>query len=201
MPPVLVPAESYYLALNKRVLGTPVTVTRPNNVNAYAQGKVWGTAADGRFALAVPALPADAQGDGFSSVVVLWVNSRGPADAAFPNTATYVCPGGFTTVLGDQAAFALNDADIGNLMTASNSPSAASFSINTGTGASMLNAGAAGAGRRGALMTFTPVVGNNIPPGSVLGLYAVLQAAYTPIGLETLTAVPYYVYPAKVTLR
>jgi len=200
MPPALVAATSYYLPVTRTVVGTPVTVQRPNNVNAYAAGQVFGTAADGRFTLVSPALPTNAQLAGFSTLTCLAVESRAPADPSLPTVWGYLCLGGFTTVLGDQVAMALNDADIDNLVTQAGQVFAFSLAINTGTGSQTLNASAGVNGRRGLVLAFAAPNGIVFPPLTKIGVYFVVSAAYTPAALETLTLIPWWSYAAKVTL-
>lgn len=196
-----VPQASYYLAVNKTVLGTPVTLTRPNNVNAYVQGQVYGPAADARALLLVPLLPADAQVAGFTTVTFLMAQTRGPADPALNGTRITLASVPYTTVLGDQAALALNDTDIDNLLTTIASPVAQIFNLNTGLGSTMLNASAGVAGRRAVVVQYTPPAGIILVPGSALGLYLVIDGPYVPAALESFTVYTVWTYPAKVAIR
>lgn len=193
----LVQGESYYLAVTQAVRGVPVTTTRPNNAVVYAAGQVYGPAADARIQLAVPALPADAQSDGFSAVLIFAVQSREPGAVTSPNFFYVIRNGAFTTVLGDQAPFALNDADIAALYTTNNIPTVGFGTFPTGSAAAMLNAGAGILGRRSFFFNPTLPSGRTFVPGSVVGLYVWVNGAYAPLANEFLRFRTRWTYAAR----
>ena len=190
-------AGGWYLALQRQVAGVVVKATRPNNVVAYNNTpQVWGAAGDARLQLQVPALPADAEASGFAFCLFLAVNSRGSADATLGPVNVALCRGGFTTVLGDQAAFALNDADIANLQTGG---SAALFNLtfSTGLAPTTLVPTAGVAGRRALVNLPSLNTGDVFAPGSTVGVYLWLVQAYVPVALEFISLRPTWLYFAK----
>jgi len=193
--------EFYYLAATKAVKGASVTATRPANAVAYAAGQVYGAAGDARLQLVVPALPGDAQSLVFTAVQLLAIQSREPAAAALNNLQLSVRQGAFTTVLGDQAAFALNDADIAAIVTTSaTGANLVAASFNTGTTGGTLNAGAGIAGRRATAVQLAAAANLQFLPGAVLGLYLFVVNAWAPIANEFVRIRPYWVYPAKAAI-
>lgn len=182
--------------------GTRVRVTRPNNVTAYAAGQVIGDAADARVELVIPAAPnsnwrTPFVGPNFSIRVVrgapytqgtlsfnIWVFNAQPA-----------------TVLGDQQAFSLSDADVQNkwvpsIVNAQAGTQSVSIVAAAQGSTVTLNTSAGTAGRVAATASF---FAQGIPgqlglfvPGQSIWLYLVATAAYTPLALETLDIIPYY---------
>lgn len=179
------------------VAAAGVTQTRPNNVTAYAAGQVYGSAADARYALTVPALPADALGPGFTSIGLLAVQNVNLAQAA-PVFNVYLFDGSPATVLGDQATIALSDADIALLVLGSLVTTITMS--NNAAQASMLNQGAGTAGRRGSSTSSFPVTtktGKFLTGGQTVGVYLAVQAAYTPLALEAVTLYAAYGYSSR----
>lgn len=187
--------------ITRNIPAATVTVTRPNNVVAYAAGQVWGPAADARIQLALPAAPADAVPNGLGFIQLgLWiVMTRNNADVInnFDPWLFAAAP----TLLGDQATMNLVDADIQNIvwLTAPNNLETSS-SVVTAVG---LNFGAGIAGRRyissNNVSGFVGTFGTGIPFGSTVWCYLRLKGAYNPVALEQLFITPIVGYTANAS--
>jgi hypothetical protein len=188
---------NFYAALTKGVQGPPIVVTRPNNVTAYVSGGVYGPGADARLQIPVPALPADAQAPGFWQIRFSVVQSRAPTDPAV-TLEFCMAAAPFVTVLGDQALLALTDAEIAQLLWLQTQGSFVAAGVTAVVGVWTLNHGAGILGRRGIATAAGLPTGGFLTPGSMLGLYVWVLAAYVPAALESLTITPFFGYPAKV---
>ena len=178
-------------------VGPVVSIARPNNVVAYANGQVWGPAADARIAVAAPAAPADMlSGTGYSGLTVAAYITRNPADVLATMSA-YLFRSQPATVLGDQQNFALSDADIDALYFMANS--VGGQLIYSTSQANWLNTGAGVNGRRAATTSFSWRTGDMVAPGATVWLY-IVASVYTPVALETLTLVPGWSYNARPVL-
>lgn len=187
----------YSIAFTKEIAGAPITITRPNNITAYAAGQVYGPAVDARISFVAPALPVDAFVTGFNLIRIFGVQQRTPADPALTLTLQ-----GFAglpaTVIGDQAAFNLSDADIATF----GGTSAGQFTWATGVGGTgALNQSANPNGRRFAfssLSTLGPGFPFLFPPGATCGAYLITQAAYTPLASEVVVLTPMWAYNSRL---
>lgn len=186
------PANLNSLRLHR---GTPVIVTRPNNVVAYAANQIWGDAVDARIPLVVPAAPADAA-IAFNGVSFQIVNTRNKTDAAF-TVMPIPFMGTPVTVLGDQAAVAIADADIPLIFPIVNNSGWPSWpASNVANTPGQLNNGAGVLGRR--VLNFGGFSSINsavfYAPGATVTIYFVITAAYVPVALEQILLVPYWQY-------
>lgn len=178
---------------SKHVAGAVVTVTRPNNVTAYAAAQVYGPAADARISLVVPAVPADAMGGGFTGLLLCMVQNVVSTQGTFAGNLALFSSLPATT-LGDQAAFNLSDADIAKCYLLPGQGQAFSFGSSA---QNIVNNGAGTAGRRATQpVTLSLLQGSSviIAGASTLGLYLVANAAYTPLALEAVQIFPYWSY-------
>lgn len=175
------------------VPGNAVTLTRPNNVTAYAAGVVYGPAADARFSLVAPAVPVDCLTGGFTQLMLFLVQNVVSSQGTL-SLVVIMQSGLPATVLGDQANLALSDADIGNIIAipiAVSLPSTAQLVTNPGAGT---------VGRRmsaGFQMVLGGVSGPGgivMPAGTTVGGYLMASAAYTPLAVEAITIIPQWGY-------
>lgn len=185
----------FFATTTRFVEGVPITQTRPNNVAAYAAGHVYGDAGDARWAFAAPALPADAFFPGYNTVGLFLVQSRLSSDPA-TTFNVLLCDGAFTTVIGDAGSLTLADAEIPRLLPTTTFGVTLAALGGAGTN-SPLNMNAALAARRGLSVLVSPFSGFYIRPSATLGMYLVLNVAYTPVALETLTVTPIFGYGAR----
>lgn len=185
----------------------PVTITRPANVTAYAAGQVFGNGpgGDGRVSWVVPAFPTaivngltlnaqvfgPAATTGYAGVFLSIVNNRPAADPTLGlNVIAFL--GTPATVMHDQDALALSDADIALTYRGTGVSIGIPVTFTTGAGNnSLLNSSAAPNGRRGAQLGFGGLQLGFIPVGMTLTLYLWTTAAYVPISGETLTITPF----------
>lgn len=179
--------------VNGPVAATPVTVTRPNNTTAYAEGQVYGNATDARNAITVPAFLAGSRQTYFSQFVVFCVQTVPSSQGTFtPNFLFFNAQP--ATVLGDGASIALSDADIQTILPgAVTQSSVPSVNMSSGGGLNMLNLSAGLSGRRGAGSSFS--IGQQAAafvPGSTVWFYVLNNAAYTPLALEQLKIFPIF---------
>lgn len=184
------------------------TLTRPNNVTAYVGNGVWGTGADGRFTITAPNAPADMAGNAYYALMLYLLHGTTVPNAAAATMNIFLCNGPFTTVLGDQAQFALNDADITNLAGAvqgqgfpQSTPDPRQLAIGT------LAAG----GKRYACTQFwsygapngfqvsAPIMLTTPAPGATFGVYLTMNVGYTPLALETMRILALWGYVSKVS--
>jgi hypothetical protein len=194
----------FFTTTTRRIALPKITLVRPNNVTAYVAGGVLGDAADARLSFTLPAVaPPDAAVPapncfGGLGVHFLFVNHRDPAAVALPAISGLLCAGPFTTVLGDQAPMALNDADIDALYVGGAVPAFTIAGMATGVlNLTTLAIGAGAAGRRGNLAAFQPSTGTLWALGQTLGLYLWMQAAYVPIAQEVFDLYPWITYLAR----
>lgn len=181
-------------AINQTVLGSPFTVTRPNNVLGYVSGDIYGDAADARLSVTVPAIPAGSRAPYFLNLLFCVVHSRPIAD---PDLSLQLLPflAQPATVQGDRTQIALSDADILQLPAQSAIGGAANPTfIQFNAQNRQLNNAAGLAGRRWTHGTL--ILQNGVlMPGFTLWFYLMQTgAAYAPLALETLTFFPVFSY-------
>jgi hypothetical protein len=184
--------------ITKRVIGSTITIVRPNNVTAYAAGQVWGDGTDARVNIPIPAAPSDIVIPGFNGLVLLAVVSRPRTDTIGTAERVALFLAQPTTILGDQAVFSVSDAEIATILAGESNISSALSSTSTG---SQLNASAGVAGRRflgSATVSFPS--GFFLTPGGTLYAYFRVVTAYTPVALETLWITPVFSYQARPTI-
>ncbi len=181
------------------VAGSPVIITRPNNTTAYTAGQVYGPAADARTSITLPAAPAGFRTGFISQATWGAYLTRNPNDVlSSPWVNMIFFSAQPATVLGDQASFALSDADIALILpSGTGSQSAGQPTVGTAQ-ANWLNSGTGVNGRRACTLTPTFAGTPLFAPGSTIWFYLIANS-YTPVALETLTIVPFWTYTAVPT--
>lgn len=199
MLPLAFAGKDFFQAFNYNVLAPTITLTRPNNVVAYAAGQVYGAAGDARFTIPVPAIPADSEWPYFPVLYITLVQGTGWGQGAVTfNLALAAQP--YTTVIGDQAAFNVSDAEILTMFPSVSSGVTMSWALTVSAVTQLLNGAATIAGRRGVENNYNGTSYQPIVSGTTLGGYLWVGQAYAPLALETVQLVPSFNYYRKAVL-
>lgn len=193
---------SNYLATRGLPVPTQtLRVTRPNNTNAYAAGQVYGEAADARHSFTLPAIPAATRTAFYTGAVVMGVQGCSPSAAAV-NLGIVLFTAQPATVLGDQAALNLSDADIALIPPINTGQVGGSGLVPFTSMANLgilgnLNNGAGAAGRRAGVNNFSLPLSLGTP-GTTFYFYLIALGTYTPAAIETLDLFFWWSYGAAL---
>lgn len=178
----------------KPLTGAPVTVTRPNNVVAYAVGQVFGAAGDARVSFTTPAQPSDADRAFMQPALSFECVDQVGAAAGSLNLQLILFAAQPATVLADQAALALSDADIALVIpwgSSNNISGQVPFATGAGSPNTVNTTNRRLAVATGGVMTI-------LTWATTYWLYLWSGSAYTPAANEVLTITPSFTYAARV---
>lgn len=188
-----------FCPIQKVLQGPDITVTRPNNVTAYAANNIVGASPDARIQFPAPAAPADLA-YGYNMLVVRLVDRNGSAALSLWLFLFNAAP----TQFADQQVYVFSDADINALLGFHMSVSNQGTTTNPAFSSwPPLNTGAGAAGRKQVLFPFWRPTSTGLTailsPGATYWGYLVSLGANTPLANEVFVLTPFWYYIAHGT--